>query len=152
VQKLILNNVIFNFNGFLCFMEDSLFGVIIKVENIDICRSFYRDVLDIGPPVLDSNFWVEFRVPGCGSLILEKADEDETLAVVRGRISWIYRVEDVRVVLDRMEEYGFEAETKPDERLGYKVYLLRDPEGNQFYLTSSKESADISLLSPRLNN
>ena len=42
-------------------MKNSLFGVIIKVNDLDLCRKFYRDVLNLGDPVLDSSFWVEFQ-------------------------------------------------------------------------------------------
>ena len=54
-------------------MENSLFGVVIQVSNLELCRAFYRDVLGLGAPVMDSSFWVEFRLDSQSSLFLEKS-------------------------------------------------------------------------------
>ena len=51
--------------------ERSLYGIVVKVENLDLCRVFYRDILELGPPISDSNFWVEFRLQKDVSLVLE---------------------------------------------------------------------------------
>ena len=120
-------------------MENNLYGIVIKVENIDICRSFYRDILDLGPPVLDSNFWVEFRLHNNVSLVLEKVEDGEKVAVGRGRISWLYKVGDVDAIIRRLKEYGFETIAEKGERLGFKVQVFCDPEGNPFYLYSGTE-------------
>jgi predicted enzyme related to lactoylglutathione lyase len=120
-------------------MENNLFGVIIKVENLDISRSFYRDILDLGSPVIDSNFWVEFRLPGDFSLVLEKKAEDEKIPETLGRISWMYKVKDIGEILKRLKEYGYEAIVEEGQRIGYKTYIFCDPEGNPFYLCSAKD-------------
>ena len=59
-------------------MENSLFGVVIQVSNLDLCRAFYRDVLGLGAPVMDSSFWVEFRLDSQSSLFLEKSEVLDT--------------------------------------------------------------------------
>ena len=43
-------------------MDTKIFGVVVRVRNLELCRAFYRDVLDLWTPLLDSNFWVEFRL------------------------------------------------------------------------------------------
>ena len=53
-------------------MKNSSFGVIIKVNNIDLCRNFYRNVLLLGDPVTDSSFCVEFQISDNFFLMLEK--------------------------------------------------------------------------------
>lgn len=118
-------------------MEDNVFGVVIKVENIDICRSFYRDILQLGPPEIDSNFWVEFKIPGNASLLLERKEENEKIADSAGRISWIFSVKDVNDLVERLRQYGFEPlEVKNDTKTGIDVYEFCDPEGNLFYIKS----------------
>ena len=119
-------------------MKNNLFGVIIKVENIDICRSFYKEILGLGSPVMDSAFWVEFRLPGDFSLFLEKKEENEKISEIAGRISWIYKVEDIDKILAKLKEYGYQSLSEETDRIGIRTYVFRDPEGNPFYLSSSK--------------
>lgn len=114
--------------------QDNPHGVIIKVENLELCRTFYRDVLNLGEPIMDSNFWVEFRVNDNFSLILEKIRPEEKLSVKKGRISWLYRVDDIERVVDRLSKQGYEPLADEKDRIGYKVIKFCDPEGNPFYL------------------
>ncbi|OGV53643.1 MAG: hypothetical protein A2X49_06220 [Lentisphaerae bacterium GWF2_52_8] len=117
-------------------MENSFYGIIIKVENLDRCRSFYRDILGLGAPVLDSNFWVEFKLSGEVSLALEKAQSEEKMPISRGRISWICRVESLEEVINRLDQYGFQPLYEEESRLDFKMYVFCDPEGNPFYVCS----------------
>ena len=118
--------------------QNSLYGVIIKVENIDVCRSFYRDVLELGAPIIDSNFWVEFKLQEDVSVVLEQAAEGEKISPGRDRVSWLYRVEHIEEMLAKLKEHGHHPHSE-EERLGDKVYQYLDPEGNPFYLYSSHE-------------
>ena len=65
-------------------VRNHMHGVVVKVENMKASRSFYRDVLNLGPPIMDSNFWVEFKLGSSASLILEQVDPAEKLAFSRG--------------------------------------------------------------------
>ncbi len=53
-------------------------GYVIKVRNLDRCRGFYRDILQLGSPLTDSNFRTEFGLCREGRLILCQAREEET--------------------------------------------------------------------------
>jgi predicted enzyme related to lactoylglutathione lyase len=121
--------------------ENSLYGVIIRVENLDLCRAFYRDVLELGPPISDSNFWVEFRLQRDISLVLERVGKGEKLPVGRGRIAWLYQVPDLSQVAARLKEGGCEPISEEQERLGFRVVMFADPEGNPFYLYSEDGTA-----------
>jgi hypothetical protein len=117
-------------------MQENLCGIIIKVENLDICRSFYRDILSLGSPSMDSNFWVEFRLPGDFSLFLEKKDENEKIPETIGRISWVLRVKDINTVKERLKQYGYEPVSERKQRMGFDSHVFCDPEGNPFFLCS----------------
>lgn len=119
-------------------MQNSLYGVIIKVENLNASRSFYRDVLDLGAPVMDSNFWVEFKINGSSSLILEEVATGEKVPAGRGRISWACSVNDLEDVVARLEKNGFKPIVEEEERLGMKILKYCDPEGNPFILCQEK--------------
>lgn len=119
--------------------QNSLYGVIIKVENLNACRSFYRDVLDLGAPVMDSNFWVEFKINGSSSLILEEAIPGEKVPIGRGRISWACLVNDLEDIVKRLENNGFEPLKEEEERIGMKILKYCDPEGNPFILCQKQK-------------
>ena len=48
-------------------------GVLIRVANLDQQRIFYRELLMLGNPLVDSAFWVEFAAPDGTRIILEKS-------------------------------------------------------------------------------
>ena len=121
--------------------QNSLYGVIVKVENLNVCRSFYRDILNLGAPVMDSNFWVEFKINSSSSLIIEQAITGEKLPAGRGRIAWLCSVENLEETLTRLEKNGHEPITEEDEeRIGVKIYKFCDPEGNPFSICENKNA------------
>ena len=121
-------------NNFL----NSVYGVVIKVENLSLCRAFYRDVLQLGPPVMDSNFWVEFKLDNGSSLVLEGVSQGDKLPPGKGRIAWLCKVSDLRGVVTTLKEKGFEPVASEEEQGGIRVIQYCDPEGNPFYLCASK--------------
>ncbi len=122
-------------------MDNALFGVVIKVRNLEQCRAFYRDVLDLGAPVMDSNFWVEFKICDQTSLYLEKAEWEDEIPQSQGRISWVYKVDDIDDFISRMKAYGFDAVVTNEDKVGFALYRFKDPEGNPFFV-SSRQSDD----------
>lgn len=116
-------------------MEQQLQGIVIKVSNIEITRAFYRDVLKLGPPVMDSNFWVEFQLPCGSSLYLEKLGEKAASAAAKSRISWVYKTNDISAIIERLSEYGYESTTTREVRVGFQLFKFYDPEGNSFYIS-----------------
>lgn len=118
--------------------QNSLYGVIVKVENLNACRSFYRDILNLGAPVMDSNFWVEFKINGSSSLILEQVMTGEKLPAGRGRIAWLCTVDNMKETLERLQKNGYEPLAEEEDRIGIKIYKFCDPEGNPFSLCDAK--------------
>ena len=116
----------------------SLLGVVVKVENLDIARAFYRDVLELGAPVMDSTFWVEFKIGNNASLFLEQAHPEEKLVPTKGRVAWICETSNIDCIVDKLRELGHEPASTSAERAGYQVLQFQDPEGNPFYLRPVK--------------
>ena len=119
-------------------MENSLFVVVIQVSYLDRCRAFYRDVLGLGAPVMDSSFWVEFRLDSQSSLFLEKSEVLDT-SRNGGRISWIYKTDDPDSLMDILASYGYVPKKIPTDQVGFTVYRLHDPEGNPFFIAPKEE-------------
>ena len=117
--------------------QSSVYGVAIKVENLNLCRTFYRDILNLGPPVMDSNFWVEFKIGANASLLLEEIEQGTKLPPGRGRVAWICEVKDFDACVALLKEKGHEPLGNPEERCGRQAVPFADPEGNPFYLLSN---------------
>lgn len=115
-------------------MDSSLFGVVIKVKNLELCKAFYRDILDLGQPLMDSNFWVEFKLTPMGSLFLEKAEWDEPVPQANGRIAWLYKTDKLSEIKEKLMSYGYNSCNVCTDKVGFEVCRFADPEGNPFYI------------------
>ena len=118
-------------------MENSLFGIVIQVSNLELCKAFYRDVLGLGAPVMDSTFWVEFKLDDHASLFLEKSEVLDTSGK-RGHISWIYRADNLDDLKEMLVSYGYITQKVATDLVGFSVYRLHDPEGNPFFIAPKK--------------
>ena len=122
-------------------MENSLFGIVIQVSNLELCKAFYRDVLGLGAPVMDSTFWVEFKLDAHASLFLEKSDVLDTAPGKHGHLSWFYRTDDPEGLKETLASYGYITQKVSTDQAGFPVYRLHDPEGNPFFIASAEENA-----------
>ncbi len=105
-------------------------GVLLQVREIAKVRSFYRDVLDIGDPVLDSTYYVEFSLPGGGLLILQQCDyavEDTC-----GDTAWLLFTDHPEPIVQRLEAKGIVPMQPTRGVPGRKCFTYSDPEGNLF--------------------
>ena len=55
-------------------MKKDFVEIVVRVNDLDACRIFYREVLQLGDPVLDSGFIASFGISGSVMLTLEKTD------------------------------------------------------------------------------
>ena len=99
-------------------------GVLIRVFDLNVQRIFYRDMLKLGEPVVDSNFWTEFAAPDGTRIILEKTEAAYL-------VLYTPHLDEVRQEL-ALHNYPITANTKPHP--GEVFYRGQDPEGNVFYL------------------
>ena len=108
-------------------------GVLIRVANLDQQRIFYRELLMLGNPVVDSAFWVEFSAPDGTRIILEKSEaaylEHEVSATTLVLATPLQ--EKIRKELE-IHNYPITADEKAHP--GEVFYRGQDPEGNVFYL------------------
>lgn len=120
-------------------MKKTCYGVILKVNNLALCKGFYKNILSLGDPAIDSNFMCEFHIENDFSLILEKAEWEFMPEAKESRSSWILHTEDMKVFLENMKKYGYEPESRASDKFGIMLLKCRDPEGNVFYITSKNE-------------
>lgn len=110
---------------------------LVRVSNLDSCRTFYRDVIGLGAPVLDSSCWVEFRSGGM-TILLEKCEWGEKVPPASGRIAFMLTVDSFQVFFKRLADAGYPEGSDSADRFGYRVKCCSDPEGNLFYVTERK--------------
>lgn len=106
--------------------------VVLLVSDIDLCRHFYREVLGLGEPVMDSNFQTVFQIGDDTVLVLEKSGR---CGAEPGLSSCCpaFHLEDLPGVEARMAKNSTPLE-EGFARMGKKVLRGKDPEGNSFWL------------------
>ena len=112
-------------------MENSEFhyGCLIRVKDLTKVKSFYGETLEFGSPILDSSFWVEYKLPDNGILALEQAstvhlDDD------RQDVLCLVEVDDMSSLMKRLEERQVRAILPSVEVPGRETVSVKDPEGN----------------------
>ena len=113
---------------------------VLTVSDLGAERAFYRDVVGLGDPVLNSNVWVEFDLGDGSSFCLEKPAPGKNTPPQNGRSSFLFVVDSVEEFDKRYRERGFEGESVgiPCEHLGMHARQYPDPEGNLFRVTDSR--------------
>ncbi len=116
---------------------ESICGFILKVQNLNRCKTFYRDVLRLGNPITDSNFRTEFRLTDSAKLVLCQAREEEEIQKSVRSAIWFFP-ENPEEQTELLDAYGYQP--VPDElNLLYpNVKCYHDPENNPVYLVTGK--------------
>ena len=115
-------------------------GILIRTGDLSGMRFFYREILKLGDPVVDSTFWVEFAAPDGTRIILEKSEAlylEHSISATTMVLSTPYLQEIRKELADH--NYPITAEEKLHP--GEAFYRAQDPEGNVFYLCTSNPAA-----------
>ncbi len=122
-------------------MENSASSVIIKVKDINICRSFYRNVLNMGNPIVNSNFRVEFMMANHKTLVLLQEQEHDHESTIIDQVDppFIELDENVDKICARLDEIESHYEFINNETKN--SYRMRDPEGRIIIFTGNITSS-----------
>ena len=115
-------------------MKNKFVEIVIRVNDLDGCRIFYREVLQLGDPVLDSGFIASFRLSDSTMLTLEKTDA-QFLEHAGAATSWRIGVSDLNALRERMQYGGYELKADPS----YDFWRGTDPEGNVFLVYENRD-------------
>ncbi len=116
-------------------MESLKFSLVLKIRDMNRCRYFYRDVLGLGDPLLESRQWTEFSLGQGATICLDSSDAALPKANETDAVCWLLRTDSPAALLERLSRAGYEPLRKR-EIVGYRLYLFRDPEDNPFYVSS----------------
>ncbi len=114
-------------------MNRRFYGAVIRVADLEKCRQFYRDVVGLGPPVVDSSFWVEFECPETHLIVaLEQgpATVKTTEAPRRGNVGVCLETRNLAAFDQRLAGHGVHAQRKARLPSGRMALFYLDPEGN----------------------
>ena len=115
-------------------MKKDFVEIVIRVNDLDCCRIFYREVLQVGDPVLDRGFIASFKISGNAMLTLEKTDA-QFLEHAGAATLWRFGVTDLNALRERMQYGGYELKADPS----YDFWRGTDPEGNVFLVYENGE-------------
>lgn len=108
-------------------------GVLIRVKDIKKQRIFYRDMLQLGEPAVDSDFWVEFITADGSRIILEKS-EAPYLEHMNSATTSVIAVQDKEAVIKELLMHKYNISVNEKLHPGEAFHRGEDPEGNVFYL------------------
>ena len=111
-------------------------GVHIKVNNLELCRSFYRDVLNFGEPEFDSPDMTVFAGPGGFNLILQRCTAP-FLEHASSASSWLWCANDFTELQIRLQGAGVRLTPDAFKIGNISFYRGTDPEGNVFFVSDS---------------
>jgi hypothetical protein len=114
-------------------MDTSKFGIVIKVNDLDNCRIFYRDILNLGEPLIDSSFAVQFSLAENLNLILEK-NQGTFLEHASSATSWSFECDNIEALSTKLQDSGFPGLFDAITFGSSQFYKGRDPENNVFYV------------------
>ena len=110
-------------------------GVLIRVKALKEQRYFYREILMLGDPAADSDFWVEFSAPDGSRIILEKSEapylEHHTSAT-----TLVLATPHLQEIRQRMLDHKYPLTEDLKQHPGEAFYRGEDLEGNIFYICS----------------
>lgn len=102
--------------------------IVLLVENIDVCRYFYRETLGLGEPVTDSAFQVVFALNENSSLVLERCGA-AFLEHASSACRFTLKPENPAEFIRHLQEADLTVNDGFD-RSGRKILYITDPEGN----------------------
>jgi len=117
------------------------FNLVLQVADIAAERTFYRDVVGLGEPVMNSNVWVEFKLGNGASFCLEQAAPNTPPTPPHGRTQFLFFVDSLDEFGKRYRAQGGDApEGVPCGQMGIHALQYPDPEGNLFRVTDNQYS------------
>ena len=112
-------------------------AVVIKVNDLPLCSSFYGDVLQVGTAEVSSSFGTFFRLGEESGLHLVKTTASY-LEHGSAASTWCFSTPDMEALEKRLESAGFPL-LKETFHLGCDECRRGvDPEGNQFFVMEEK--------------
>ena len=106
--------------------------VFLYVLNMEKSRRFYEAAFDLGKPVVDAKWWVEYAVGDGSHLALHKIDEThgKTAGLGSGAVRFSFDVDNIHEYTEKLKKLGAIFRHEPRQEYGFWLAEFEDPEGN----------------------
>ena len=106
--------------------------VFLYAEDLAILRLFYRQAFDLGKPLVDAKWWVEYEIGSGSHLALHKADalHFDSADRKRNTVKFSIDVSDINHYIQKLDKLGAKFHFGPRLEYGFYLAEFEDPEGN----------------------
>ena len=110
--------------------------VFLYVLNLDKVRKFYEAAVDLGKPVVDAKWWVQYKLGDGSDLALHQVDPKNvgTAGLGHGSVKFSIEVDDIQGYTAKLKKLGANFHYEPRQEYGFWLAEFEDPEGNALRL------------------
>jgi predicted enzyme related to lactoylglutathione lyase len=106
--------------------------VFLYVADLKAQRKFYETVIGLGPPVLKTAEWVEYRLQEGAHFALQQSGPGELEGAnpARNTVKFSIVVEDIQAAYEELSGKGVKFVRRPEKGYGFLICEFEDPERN----------------------
>ena len=106
--------------------------VFLYAEDLARLRKFYEAAFDLGDPIIDAKWWVEYAVGDGSHLALHQADAGRLESANRNSntVKFSFDVTDIQKFTEKLKNLGAKFHYEPRKEYGFSLAEFEDPEGN----------------------
>jgi len=110
--------------------------VFLYVLNLEKERKFYEAAFDLGKPVVDAKWWVQYKLGDGSDLALHQVDPKNvgTAGLGSGAVKFSVEVDDIQAYTAKLKNLGAKFHYEPRQEYGFWLAEFEDPEGNALRL------------------
>lgn len=103
--------------------------VFLYVVDLPKVRKFYEAAFDLGKPVVDAKWWVEYAIGDGSHLALHQLDANRAKPGV-GSVKFSIEVDDIQAFAVKLKDLGATFLAEPRQEYGFWLAEFADVEGN----------------------
>jgi len=109
--------------------------IFVYVRDMAQAKHFYGETLGLGKPLVDSKFWVEFKLPdGDTHFALHHSEKHPRSDSALGAFKLSFEVDDIQKFAAQLKERGVKFHYEPRKEYGFWLAEFEDAEGNALRL------------------
>jgi len=99
-------------------------------------RKFFEAAFDLGKPVVDAKWWVEYAVGDGSHLALHQLDAQhaQRAGLGAGAVKFSIEVDDIQAYTEKLKKLNVTFRYEPRKEYGFWLAEFEDPEGNPLRL------------------
>lgn len=117
--------------------------VFLYAQDLARLRKFYEAAFDLGAPLIDAKWWVEYEVGDGSHLALHQAEASHFEGANRKKntVKFSVDVTDIKKFTEKLTTLGATFHYEPRKEYGFYLAEFEDPEGNVLRLYEKMKKA-----------